>query len=139
MNALHSFPTLIGGNSAEPASDESTFRQVVFAPALLTLIMLAIAGVTCTMAAVNPVALIFPYFFYGVSFSGIAVLIYVFIEVAKLAPRGVDKPLKIVLASVRSRAAFLRRRCLYFRRSWWASTRPRSASRSSCRTRGMDF
>jgi hypothetical protein len=69
--------------------------------------MIAAAAVTSSLTSLDVRPLIAPYFSAALAISLLAVLIYVFLEFAKLARIGADNPLAIVKAKLSDRAALI--------------------------------
>lgn len=80
--------------------DDISSRQALAIPSILAVAALIIAGAISWGTGVDGRYVFFPYFSAWAAVSVLAILSWVFVEVAKLAPTGADRPLHKVLPRI---------------------------------------
>ena len=91
--------------SASPEGDalggelnDITIKQAMTVPSILTVTSLVVAVAVSSATGVDGSRVFFPYISAWAAVSLLAILCWIFVEVAKLAPTGADRPLQRVTA-----------------------------------------
>ena len=69
--------------------------------------MVLAAGIVAAAARINPAALFFPYFYISFGITLLAILAFLFVEIARLAPKRADHPIRTVWSRIAKRRALL--------------------------------
>lgn len=80
--------------------NDITIRQALTVPALLAAATLVVAAAISSATGVDGSRVFFPYLSAWAAVTVLAILCWIFVEVAKLAPTGADRPLQRVTARV---------------------------------------
>lgn len=94
--------TVGGGRAADAAS-----RDPLFLPGLICLAMITAAAAVAGAASIDVRELFVPYFSTAAAISLLSVLLFIFIEVVKLAAARADEPIAAIKSRLRDRAPLL--------------------------------
>jgi hypothetical protein len=98
---IGSGPPVAGGT--EPSRSDISVKRALAGPLLLLVAMLSLAASLSWVTGVNGSRVFLPYVSTWAAATLLAVLVWVFVEVARLMPTKADRPLRIVIGRMRKR------------------------------------
>ena len=102
------------GNRLGGELNDITIKQALAIPALLAIVTLVIAAAISSMTGVDGSRVFLPYLSAWAAVSVLAILSWIFVEVARLAPTGADRPLQRVIVRIAQPAQLIALPALIF-------------------------